>query len=194
MARLSVSAAILAAVLLAAGEPRAALAEGQDSGAAPTNAAAADAPDDGNALSSPEAAAIGCGVAAGGGLLATYLTAPTEIALTWGGGIIVPSGSLMLGLVLLGQIGSTSCAFGVLVTPTVLWAYNQSGNIAAKLAQVPAGIAGQLGHLLAGANGNSSESQATGPAGDHTGVDHSSVDRWGSELSVAERPGLRYDE
>ncbi len=136
-------AAILVAVVLGFGAPRMALAQapGSSTDAAP---AAAAAPADPSDLSDGEKAAAGCGVAAAGGLVATYAAGPSEIAMLWGGGMLVPSGSVMLAVALLGQIGASACAIGVLATPTVLWAYDQSGNIGARLIQVTAGLGNRV--------------------------------------------------
>lgn len=127
-------AAILVAGLLGFAAPRPVLAQS----AAP---AAIAAPADADAgLSDGEKAAAGCGVAAAGGMAASYIAGPSEIAMLWGGGMLVPSGSIMLALTLLGQIGASACAIGVLATPTVLWAYDQSGNIAARVVEVSQGV------------------------------------------------------
>ena len=129
-------AAILLAGVLGLGAPAAALAQ------AP--AGNSDAAADPAAMSDGEKAAAGCGVAAAGGLTATYLAGPSEIALLWGGGMLVPSGGVMLALALLGQIGASACAIGVVATPTVLWAYDQSGNIGARLVNASEGLGQQV--------------------------------------------------
>ncbi|MEI7608156.1 MAG: hypothetical protein WCJ64_12325 [Rhodospirillaceae bacterium] len=131
MIRRSFAAALVAASI-GAWMPGAALAQAQ--GSTGTDAApAAAAPADPNALGDGEKAALGCGIAASGALLATYVAGPSEVTLLWGGGLLVPSGSIPLALSLLGQIGASFCAIGALATPTVLWAYDQSGAIAAEL-------------------------------------------------------------
>jgi hypothetical protein len=130
-------AAILVAGLLGFGAPLAALAQAQ-------GADATAAPADPAAMSDGEKAAAGCGVAAAGSLAATYAAGPSEIALLWGGGMLVPSGSLMLAVALLGQIGASACAIGVVATPTVLWAYDQSGNIAYSVIKATAGLGEQI--------------------------------------------------
>jgi hypothetical protein len=134
MTKSSVIAAILVAGLLGFGAPRAAFAQAQGStGTDAAPAAAAAAPADPSALSDGEKAALGCGIAATGAMAATYAAGPSEITLLWGGGMLVPSGSVMLGLALLGQIGASFCAIGAVATPTVLWAYDQSDAIATRL-------------------------------------------------------------
>ena len=138
-------AAILVAVLLGYGAPRAALAQAQgSSGSDAATASAAAPPADPGDMSDGEKAAAGCGVAAVGGLAATYIAGPSEIVMLWGGGMLVPSGSVMLAVTLLGQIGASACAIGVVATPTVLWAYDQSGNIAARLIQVTEGFGNRV--------------------------------------------------
>ena len=133
-------AAILVAGLLGFGAPRAALAQAQGASAADATAAPADPA----AMSDGEKAAAGCGVAAVGSLAATYAAGPSEITMLWGGGMLVPSGSLMLAVALLGQIGASACAIGVVATPTVLWAYDQSSNIAYSVMLATAGLGQQI--------------------------------------------------
>ncbi len=139
MTKSKVIAAVLVAAMLGFGAPRGALAQAQGASgtdAAPAVAAAADP----GALSDGERAAVGCGVAAAGGMAATYIAGPSEITLLWGGGMLIPSNSIMLAVALLGQIGASACAIGVVATPTVLWAYDQSGAIADKLLRVSQGV------------------------------------------------------
>ncbi len=131
MAKPRLAGAILLAFVLGFGAPRVALADATGSSDVTTAAAA-----DPNNLNDDEKAAAGCGIAAAGGMAATYIAGPTEIALLWGGGMLLPSGSVMLAMVLLGQIGASACAIGMVVTPTLLWAYDQSGNMADRLIQV----------------------------------------------------------
>ena len=131
MIRRSFAAALVAASI-GAWTPGMALAQAQGSTGTDAAAAAA-APADPNALGDGEKAALGCGITASGALLATYIAGPSEITLLWGGGLLVPSGSIPLALSLLGQIGASFCAIGAVATPTALWAYDQSGAIAAKL-------------------------------------------------------------
>ena len=132
MTKGKVIAAILMAALLGFGAPRAALAQAQGAtgtDAAPAAAAAASAPADPGAMSDGEKAAMGCGIAAAGGLAATYIAGPSEITLLWGGGMLVPSTSIMLAVALLGQIGASACAIGAVATPTVLWAADQTSKL-----------------------------------------------------------------
>ena len=131
MTKGKVIAAILAVVLLGYGAPQAALAQAQGASgtdAAPPAAAAA-APADPSAMSDGEKAAMGCGIAATGALAATYIVGPSEVSLLWGGGMLVPGGSVMLAMTLLGQIGASFCAIGAVATPTVLWAVDQSSKL-----------------------------------------------------------------
>ena len=128
MTKGKIIAAILVAGLLGFGAPRAALAQAQGSTgteAAPAAAASADP----GAMSDGEKAAMGCGIAAAGGLAATYIAGPSEITLLWGGGMLVPSTSIMLAVALLGQIGASACAIGAVSTPTVLWAADQTSKL-----------------------------------------------------------------
>ena len=147
MAKSRIVAATVAAVLLGVCAPRGVLAQGQ--GGADAAPAAADPA----AMTDGEKAAAGCGVAAAGSLAATYLAGPSEIVLLWGGGMLIPSGSVMLAVTLLGQIGASACAIGVVATPTVLWAYDQSGHIADRLIQASAGIGRQAAGVFGEAFG-----------------------------------------
>ena len=127
---------ILLAVVLGSGAPAPRLALAQAARQRRHGDVATAASADPNELNDDEKAAAGCGIAAAGGLAATYLAGPTEVALLWGGGMLVPSGSVMLAMALLGQIGASACAIGMVATPTLLWAYDQSGNMADWLIQV----------------------------------------------------------
>ena len=89
-------------------------------------------------------AALGCGVAATGSMAATYIAGPSEIIMLWGGGLLGPGSSMMVALAVLGQIGASMCAVGAIATPTVLWAYDQSDNIAAKVFRVSGRIGQQI--------------------------------------------------
>ena len=150
MTKGKVISAILAAALLTAGTTGEALAQAQGrSGtqaapaapAAPADANASSAPADPSAMSDGEKAAAGCGIAAAGALAATYIAGPSEITLLWGGGMLVPSGSITLALALLGQIGASFCAIGAVSTPTVLWAMDQTGKL---FAEAPALLSRQV--------------------------------------------------
>jgi len=129
MTKGKVIAAILMAALLGFGAPRAALAQAQGASGTDAAPAAAAAPADPGAMSDGEKAAAGCGIAAAGGLAATYIAGPSEITLLWGGGMLVPSTSIMLAVALLGQIGASFCAVGAVATPTVLWAADQTSKL-----------------------------------------------------------------
>lgn len=129
MTKGKVIAAILVAALLGFGAPRAALAQAQGASGTDAAPAAAAAPADPGAMSDGEKAAVGCGVAAAGGLAATYIAGPSEITLLWGGGMLVPGNSIMLAVALLGQIGASFCAIGAVATPTMLWAADQTSKL-----------------------------------------------------------------
>jgi hypothetical protein len=132
------TAMALLVATLALGTPKAVLAQAQGSagtGNAPAagdsngGAAAADA----GGLSDGEKQAVGCAAFSGIALAGTYAAGPTEATLLLGGGLLVPSSNLLLMMSLLGQIGAASCAIGAVATPTILWFYDQSDNIAAKV-------------------------------------------------------------
>lgn len=127
------TAAILMTAMLALAAPSPVLAQAQGSDGTGNAPAAASA--DAGGLADGEKQALGCGIAAAGAMVATYIAGPTEITLLWGGGMLFPSNSAALALSLLGQIGASFCAIGAVATPTVLWAYDQSDAITAKLFQ-----------------------------------------------------------
>ena len=130
--------AMLLAAALGLGTPEAGLAEtGNGSNGSTAPAVVQADPAD---VSDVEIAAAGCGVAAAGSLAASYAAGPSEIALLWGGGMVVPSGSIILAVALLAQIGASTCGIGALAAPTVLWVYDQSGNIVARLTHVAGGL------------------------------------------------------
>ncbi|MEI6986004.1 MAG: hypothetical protein WCK65_07745 [Rhodospirillaceae bacterium] len=138
MTIVKISTAFALLTLLGLGEPGTAWAQAGGSGAtgnAPVAAESGAAPLDPNAMTDGEKQAVGCAITATGAMIATYIAGPSEITLLWGGGLLIPSGSAALALSLLGQIGTTFCAIGALAAPTVLWFYDQSDAIAAKLAQ-----------------------------------------------------------
>ena len=160
MAKRKVAGTILLAVMLGSGMSGAALAQapgGTGTGTGTGGDVATAASADPNELNDSEKAAAGCGIAAAGGLAATYLAGPTEVALLWGGGMLVPSGSVMLAMALLGQIGASACAIGMVATPTLLWAYDQSGNMADRLIQISQGIGQRV--LVAFGQGHHPERQ-----------------------------------
>jgi hypothetical protein len=82
-----------------------------------------------NRFSDNEASSAGCLVGGGGLFAAGYLAGPSEAIMLWGGGLLAPSGSLVLAVSLLGGLGAAGCSFGATVAPTVAWAYEQSQRI-----------------------------------------------------------------
>ncbi|CAK0769590.1 exported hypothetical protein [Gammaproteobacteria bacterium] len=95
-------------------------------------------------LSDGEQQALGCAMVAGVSLAATTMAGSTEIMMLWGGGMLVPSRASTLWLALFTQIGVSGCALGAIATPTVLWAIDQSDNIAARAAQISDNVAQQI--------------------------------------------------
>lgn len=133
-------------VLLASAEG--VLAQSSDDGATgtdhtPPKAAVAPPPDTGG-LSDSEQQALGCAMVAGAGLAATAVAGSTEIMMLWGGGMLIPSRASTLWMALFAQIGVSGCALGAIATPTVLWAIDQSDNIAAKAAQISSHVGQQI--------------------------------------------------
>ncbi|CAK0744221.1 membrane hypothetical protein [Gammaproteobacteria bacterium] len=81
------------------------------------------------ALSDTEIASFGC-LAGGTGLFAAgYLVGPTEAIMLWGGGLLVPSGSTVLAISLLGALGAAGCSIGATLAPTIAWFSEQSGRL-----------------------------------------------------------------
>ncbi len=92
-----------------------AFAEGDDSG--------------GGGLSDGEVAGFGC-LAAGGGMFASgYALGPSEAIMLWGGGLLVPSGSAVLAISLLGALGAAGCSLGATLAPTFLWVSDQASRL-----------------------------------------------------------------
>jgi hypothetical protein len=139
------TALVLLVAALALGMPRAVLAQAQSSDGTGNVPAVVDtAQADGDAKpkhKGPPALedsytaqfGIGCVGTAAVALAGTYLAGPSEATMLLGGGLLVPSNTLLLTLSLMGQIGAASCAIGVTAAPTVLWAYGESDKIWAKI-------------------------------------------------------------
>jgi hypothetical protein len=141
------TALMLLAAMLAFSAPRAAMADTADSTPAASDGAMSDA----------EKQAVGCGIGAGTGLLASYAAGPTEVIMLWGGGTLMASSGVLIGLTLLTQMGASSCAMAALATPTVLWAYEQSDNISAKVAQVTGQVTSGVLTALGFGSGDSAQ-------------------------------------
>ena len=77
------------------------------------------------ALSDSEIASFGCLVGGGGLFAAGYAAGPSETIMLWGGGLLVPSGSTVLAISLLGALGAAGCSLGATLAPTVVWMYNK---------------------------------------------------------------------
>ncbi len=147
------TALILLLAVLALGAPKAGLAQAQGSGGTDNAPTADNAPPVKvkKAPGPPELAdaytaqfGLGCVGAAGVALAGTFAAGPSEAVLLLGGGLLTPSNTLLLTLALLGQIGASSCAIGVVAAPAVLWTYGASDQIAAKLGR----IASDTGHQV----------------------------------------------
>ncbi len=81
------------------------------------------------ALSDGEVAGFGC-LAGGGGMFTVgYALGPSEAIMLWGGGLLVPSGSTVLAISLLGALGAAGCSIGATLAPTVVWFKDQAGRL-----------------------------------------------------------------
>jgi hypothetical protein len=77
------------------------------------------------ALSDSEMASFGCLTGGSGLFAAGYLAGPSETMMLWGGGLLVPSGSTVLAISLLGALGAAGCSIGATLAPTVVWISEQ---------------------------------------------------------------------
>lgn len=76
-------------------------------------------------LSETEVESFGCLVGGGGLFAAGYLAGPSEAIMLWGGGLVVPSGSSVLAVSMLGGLGWAGCSMGATLAPTVAWFSDQ---------------------------------------------------------------------
>jgi|GEM_PF-3335661 len=81
------------------------------------------------ALSDTEIASFGCLTGGTGLFAAGYVAGPSEAIMLWGGGLLVPSGSTVLALSLLGALGAAGCSLGATLAPTMVWFSDQSGRL-----------------------------------------------------------------
>ncbi|MEI6413451.1 MAG: hypothetical protein WCP34_04190 [Pseudomonadota bacterium] len=130
---------LVVALLAFAGGSSAQLGEDPTAGSVQAPASPVDTP-----LSDGEQQALGCVAGAGVGLAAAAMAGSTEVMLLWGGGMLIPSRASTLWLALLAQIGVSGCAFGAIITPTVLWTVDQSDNIAATVAEMSSNLGEQI--------------------------------------------------
>ncbi|CAK0746475.1 conserved membrane hypothetical protein [Gammaproteobacteria bacterium] len=84
-------------------------------------------------MSDAEAMGAGCFVAGSASLAAAYALGPTELMMLATGAVIVPSSSSLLFLALGGILGAGVCGVGAALTPTVMWAVENSSGIKANL-------------------------------------------------------------
>ncbi|CAK0746489.1 membrane hypothetical protein [Gammaproteobacteria bacterium] len=85
------------------------------------------------ALSDTEIASFGCLTGGTGLFAAGYVAGPSEAIMLWGGGLLVPSGSTVLAISLLGALGAAGCSIGATLAPTVVWFSDQSGRFLSYL-------------------------------------------------------------
>lgn len=82
-----------------------------------------------NALSEAEIESFGCLVGGTGLFTAGYVAGPSEAIMLWGGGLLVPSGSSVLAVSMLGGLGWAGCTIGATLAPTVAWFSEQLGRL-----------------------------------------------------------------
>jgi hypothetical protein len=80
-------------------------------------------------LSETEVTSFGCLVGGTGLFSAGYMAGPSEAIMLWGGGLLVPSGSSVLAVSMLGGLGWAGCSIGATLAPTVAWLSEQSGRL-----------------------------------------------------------------
>ena len=85
-------------------------------------------------FSDAEIASFGC-LSGGTGLLtAGYWAGPSEAIMLWGGGLLVPSGNVVLAISMLGALGAAGCSVGATLAPTVVWFSGQVDRLVSYLA------------------------------------------------------------
>jgi hypothetical protein len=80
-------------------------------------------------LSETEVTSFGCLIGGAGLFSAGYAAGPSEAIMLWGGGLLVPSGSSVLAVSMLGGLGWAGCSIGATLAPTVAWLSEQSGRL-----------------------------------------------------------------
>ena len=80
-------------------------------------------------LSEQEIASFGCLVGGTGLFTAGYVAGPSEAIMLWGGGLLVPSGSSVLAISMLGALGAAGCSIGATLAPTVAWLFQQLDRV-----------------------------------------------------------------
>jgi|GEM_PF-3084089 len=88
-------------------------------------------------MSDAAAMGVGCLVAGSSSLAAAYALGPTELMMLATGAVIVPSSSSLLFLALGGILGAGTCGVGAALTPSVMWAAENSEGIKASLKPEP---------------------------------------------------------
>jgi hypothetical protein len=131
------------------------VAEGQE--------AAGDQPPAIRAMTDGEKAAAGCVVSGAGALAATYAAGPSEVVMLMMGGLVVPSSSAVLFISLIGTMTSVACGAGAAVTPAVLWAWRQTGDVG----QQASAIGNRLGTGFADLGSSLGRGFASLAGGDH---------------------------
>jgi hypothetical protein len=80
-------------------------------------------------LTETEVTSFGCLVGGAGLFAAGYVAGPSEAIMLWGGGLLVPSGSSVLAVSMLGGLGWAGCSMGATLAPTIAWLSEQSGRL-----------------------------------------------------------------
>jgi hypothetical protein len=80
-------------------------------------------------LTEDEVTSFGCVVGGTGLFAAGYAAGPSEAIMLWGGGLLVPSGSAVLAVSMLGGLGWAGCSMGATLAPTVVWFSEQWGRL-----------------------------------------------------------------
>ncbi|CAK0753053.1 membrane hypothetical protein [uncultured Gammaproteobacteria bacterium] len=97
--------------------------------------------------SDAEKQAVGCLVGVGVAGIGAFLTGATETMMLAAGGLMVPSGTRVLMLGLVGTTLGATCAIGASATPAVLWLTGESGYLRDSLTSQASAFGDGLGRL-----------------------------------------------
>ncbi|CAK0741247.1 membrane hypothetical protein [Azospirillaceae bacterium] len=136
-------------------------------------------------MSDAAAQGAGCLIAATSSIGAVYAAGPTETMMLATGAVIVPSTSSLLFLALFGIVAAGTCGMGAVATPAVLWAYDQSEGLGARLAAAWDGLLGTVSAPFMTASAAHDDSAATGALPDLRAMTEPELQGTGCLASIA---------